>query len=108
MRILWVVLLCCVPLFALDVTINYGKELKEHFSVLNIAHKEPLECQENHDTQGEVTHIVCTLDRMPIASFSPTETLFFRFWSRVVDGRFYLYVEPKHKIKLFATPSDLK
>ena len=102
------VLLCCVPLFALDVTINYGKELKEHFSVLNIAHKEPLECQENHDTQGEVTHIVCTLDRMPIASFSPTETLFFRFWSRVVDGRFYLYVEPKHKIKLFATPSDLK
>lgn len=108
MRILWVVLLCCVPLFALDVTINYGKELKEHFSVLNIAHKEPLECQENHDTQGEVTHIVCTLDRMPIANFSPTETLFFRFWSRVVDGRFYLYVEPKHKIKLFATPSDLK
>lgn len=108
MRILWVVLLCCVPLFALDVTINYGKELKEYFSVLNIAHKEPLECQENHDTQGEVTHIVCTLDRMPIASFSPTETLFFRFWSRVVDGRFYLYVEPKHKIKLFATPSDLK
>ena len=102
------VLLCCVPLFALDVTINYGKELKEHFSVLNIAHKEPLECQENHDTQGEVTHIVCTLDRMPIANFSPTETLFFRFWSRVVDGRFYLYVEPKHKIKLFATPSDLK
>ena len=108
MRILWVVLLCCVPLFALDVTINYGKELKEYFSVLNIAHKEPLECQENHDTQGEVTHIVCTLDRMPIASFSPTETLFFRFWSRVIDGRFYLYVEPKHKIKLFATPSDLK
>lgn len=101
-------LLCCVPLFALDVTINYGKELKEHFSVLNIAHKDPVSCQEHHDTQGEVTHIVCTLDKMPIASFSPTETLFFRFWSRVIDGRFYLYVEPKYKIKLFATPSDLK
>lgn len=108
MRILWVALLYFMPLCALDVTINYGKELKEHFSVLNIAHKEPLECQEKYDTQGEVTHIICTLDRMPIASFSPTETLFFRFWSRVVDGRFYLYVEPKHKIKLFATPSDLK
>lgn len=108
MRILWVALLCCVPLFALDVTINYGKELKEHFSVLNIAHKDPVSCQEHHDTQGEVTHIVCTLDKMPIASFSPTETLFFRFWSRVIDGRFYLYVEPKYKIKLFATPSDLK
>lgn len=97
-----------MPLYALDVTANYGKELKEYFSVLNITHKDPLECSESHDTQGEVKYIVCTLDRTPIASFSPTETLFFRFWSRVIDGRFYLYVEPKHKIKLFATPSDLK
>ena len=108
MRILWVAILCCVPLFALDVTINYGKELNERFSVLNIDHQEPLECQENYNTQGKVTHIVCTLDRTPVASFSPTETLFFRFWSRVVDGVFYLYVEPKHKIKLFATPGDFK
>lgn len=105
-----VAFMCLFPFYALglDVTINYGKELKEYFSVLNIAHSEPLECVENHNTQNEVTHIVCTLDRTPIASFSPTQTLFFRFWSRVVDGRFYLYIEPKHKIKLFATPSDLK
>lgn len=100
----------CLPFyaFALDVTINYGKELKEHFSVLNIAHKEPLECAENRDTQNVVKYVVCSIERTPIASFSPTETLFFRFWSRVIDGRFYLYIEPKHKIKLFATPHDLK
>lgn len=97
-----------LPLFALDVTINYGKELTEHFSVFNISHTEPLECKEHIDTQDVVTHIVCSIERTPVASFSPTETLFFRFWSRVVDNSFYLYIEPKHKIKLYATPSDLK
>lgn len=103
-------LLLCVPIsmLGLDVTINYGKELKEHFSILNIIHKDALACHEEKDTHGVVTHIVCSIDSTPVASFSPTETLFFRFWSRVIDGRFYLYVEPKHKIKLFATPSDLK
>lgn len=110
MRRFMVALAFFLPFYAagLDVTINYGKEAKEHFSVLNIIHKEPLSCSENKNTQDEVTYIVCTLERTPVASFSPTETLFFRFWSRVIDGRFYLYVEPKHKIKLFATPSDLK
>lgn len=105
-----VAFICLLPFYAygLDVTINYGKESKEHFSVLNIAHSEALECVENRNTQDEVTYIVCTLDRTPLASFSPTQTLFFRFWSRVVDGRFYFYVEPKHKMKLFATPKDLK
>ena len=105
-----VAFICLLPLCALglDVTINYGKELKEHFSVLNIIHNEPLECTQNRNAQDEVVYVACTLDRMPIASFTPTETLFFRFWSRVVDGRFYLYVEPKHKMILFATPNDLK
>lgn len=95
-------------IFGLDVSINYGKEAKQHFSVLNINHKEALECTEEYNAQGDVLRVICTLDRTPIASFSPTETLFFRFWSRVVDGRFFLYIEPKHKIKLYATPSDLK
>ncbi|RDU60448.1 DUF7494 domain-containing protein [Helicobacter marmotae] len=94
--------------FGLDVTINYGKELKEHFSVLNISHSEPLECRANRNTQNEITYVVCTIPRTPVASFSPTQTLFFHFWSRVVDGIFYLYVEPKYKMALFATPKDLK
>ncbi len=106
----FVVALCLLPLcaFGLDVTINYGKESKEYFSVLNIAHTDPLECNENRNTQDEVTYVVCTIERTPVASFSPTQTLFFHFWSRVVDGRFYLYIEPVHKMKLFATPKDLK
>lgn len=95
-------------LLGLDVTINYGKELKEHFSVLNIAHKEPLECKEERNTENEVLYVVCTLNRTPVASFAPSETLFFRFWSRIVDGKFYLYVEPKYKMALYATPGDLK
>lgn len=110
MRIVKVALLCLLPyiVFGLDVTINYGKELKEYFSVLNIIHDEALECTENRNTQNEVVYVVCTLNRTPIASFSPTQTLFFHFWSRVVDGRFYLYVEPKYKMALFATPNDAK
>lgn len=93
---------------ALDVTINYGKEAREHFSVLNITHKDPLACSEQRNAENEVLYAVCTLNQTPIASFAPTETLFFRFWSRIVEGKFYLYVQPKHKIRLFATPYDLK
>lgn len=99
-----------IPIFVmgLEITINYGKEAKEHFSVLNLTHKEPLECSENHNPTGDILFITCVLDNVPLTNFPPTETLYFKFWDHIVDGKFYLYIEPKHKLKLFATPNDLK
>ena len=103
---------CCAVLLgissALEVTINYGKQNGAHFSVLNLQHSEPFECQEFSNTQGEVTRIVCVIKKTPMASFSPTSTIFFKFWNRVIDGEFYLYIEPNFSAKLFNTYVDLR
>lgn len=95
-------------IYGLDVVINYGKEAKEYFSVMNISHQSPLSCEEKKNAENVVLYVVCSIEQLPLASFSHTETIFFRFWSNVIDNRFYLYIEPKQKIKLFSTPNDLK
>lgn len=103
---------CCAVFLsvssALEVTINYGKQNGAHFSVLNLQHNKPFECQELSNAHGEVTRIVCVIKETPMASFSPTSTIFFKFWNRVIDGEFYLYIEPNFAAKLFNTYVDLR
>lgn len=106
------IFVCCAILLgvssALEVTINYGKQNGAHFSVLNLQHDKPFECQELSNAYGETTRIVCVIKETPMASFSPTSTIFFRFWNRVIDGEFYLYIEPNFSAKLFNTYVDLR
>lgn len=107
-RIIFCVLCIVATTKALDVTINYGKQNNEYFSVLNLQHSEPFECQEFTNEHSEPIRVVCIIERTPRASFSPTNTIFFRFYNRVIDGHFYLYIEPNFSSKLFNTFSDLK
>lgn len=107
------VFVCCAFIVvgisnALEVSINYGKQNNAHFSVLNLQHDEPFECQALSNTYGETTRIVCVIKQTPTASFSPTSTIFFKFWNRVIDGEFYLYIEPNFSAKLFNTYIDLR
>ena len=108
LRGLLVFMFFCSGLCALEVSINYGKENSQNFSVLNLQHDEPFECQELSNAQGAVTRIVCVINKLPLASFSPTNTIFFKFWNRVNEGKFYLYIEPNFSAKLFNTFIDLK
>lgn len=107
-RVFCVFFVLCASIKALDVTINYGKQNNEHFSVLNLQHTEPFECQELTNEQSEPIRVICIIERTPRASFSPTNTIFFRFYNRVIDGHFYLYIEPNFSSKLFNTFADLK
>ena len=107
------IFVCCAWILAgvsgaLEVSINYGKQNGAHFSVLNLQHSEPFECQEIDNTQGEATRIVCVVKKTPMASFAPTSTVFFKFWNRVIDGELYLYIEPNFSAKLFNTYVDLR
>lgn len=107
-RVIFCVFIFFTTIKALDVTINYGKQNNEYFSVLNLQHDEPFECEEFTNEQSEPIRVVCIVERTPRASFSPTNTIFFRFYNRVIDGHFYLYIEPNFNSKLFNTFADLK
>ncbi|MCI7484362.1 MAG: flagellar protein [Helicobacter sp.] len=107
-KLLIYLLLHLSVLGALEITINYGKENSQNFSVLNLQHTEAFLCQELSNAKGVVTRIVCVINKTPNASFAPANTIFFKFWSRVVDGKFYFYIEPNFSAKLFNTFIDLR
>ncbi|WP_095296367.1 outer membrane protein assembly factor BamD [Helicobacter sp. 12S02232-10] len=95
-------------LYSLEITVNYGKENSKNFSVLNIKGSKPFLCAEKPNYVDSGYIVECIIDAIPQEGFSPTKTMFFDFYYRMIDGKFHLYIEPKQKQKLFAIPNDLK
>ncbi|PAF44291.1 flagellar protein [Helicobacter sp. 11S02596-1] len=94
--------------YSLEIAVNYGKENSKNFSVLNLKDSKPFLCKEK-PSHADNTHIIeCIIDAIPQEGFSPTRTMFFDFYYRMIDGKFHLYIEPKKKQKLFAIQGDLK
>ncbi len=92
----------------LEIQVNFGKENNQDFSVLNLNASTPFECKENYSVYGDVTSVVCQIDKTPINNFVPTDTVFFNLATKVEDNHFYFLITPKFKAKLFSTFIDLK
>lgn len=93
---------------ALEIQVNFGKENKEDFSVLNLVHSQPFACIEDRDVYNVVTSVTCTIPQTPINNFVPTDTAFFNLSTSIVDAQMIIKIIPKHKARLFATFLDLK
>lgn len=95
-------------LFAFEIVVNYGKENSKSFAVLNIKNDKPFPCIQKLNYNGDTTLIECTIDAIPKEGFTPTKTVFFNFYYRMIDGKFHLYIEPHQKAQLFAIPSEVQ
>lgn len=93
---------------SLEIDVNFGKENNQNFSVLNLKAEKPFACKENRSVYGDVTSIVCQVDKTPINNFVPTNTVFFKLATKVDNQKFYFIITPKFKAKLFSTFIDLK
>lgn len=108
MRIIFGLFFGIVLGMGLEIQVNFGKENNQDFSVLNLNASTPFECKENYSVYGDVTSVVCQIDKTPINNFVPTDTVFFNLATKVEDNHFYFLITPKFKAKLFSTFIDLK
>lgn len=108
LKTLLFLLLFSNALFAFEIVVNYGKENSNSFAVLNIKNDKPFACVEKMNNNGDITLIECTIDAIPKEGFTPTKTIFFNFYYRMMDGKFHLYIEPNQKATLFAIPDNIQ
>lgn len=101
-------LLLCVPLFALELTLNSGKENGKSFSVLRLSHSEPFSCQEFYNRFSEIEKVMCSFKGTFDRGFSFERMLFFKIDTFQDKDKAIVVITPKKKARLFALNQDGK
>ncbi len=106
-----------MPLFSLDMKLNYGKEDKDTFAVLNLRNEHPFSCESKLKINGDVELILCRIVGIPQSGFNPTKSPMLSFSYTMEekkddDGKRAMLIEiaPAKgvKLQLFSVFSDLK
>lgn len=110
-------LLMCCPLFGLEMKLNYGKEDKDTFAVLNLRNDNQFSCESKVKINGEVERIVCRIVGIPQSGFNPTKSPMLSFSYTMEDKKnddsrraMLIDITPARgvKLQLFSVFSDLK
>lgn len=98
-------LLLCMPLFALELTLNSGKENGKSFSVLRLSHSEPFSCQEFYNRFSEIEKVVCSFKGTFDRGFSFERMLFFKIDTFQDKDKAIVVITPKKKGKTLCAQS---
>ncbi|RDU64638.1 hypothetical protein CQA53_07710 [Helicobacter didelphidarum] len=102
---------------SLDMKLNYGKEDKETFAVLNLKNEFPFSCESTLKINGDVEQITCQIEGIPQSGFNPTKSSMLAFSYQMGEKepdsnkrKMVLKVVPINgaKLQLFSVFSDLK
>lgn len=106
-----------MPLFGLDMKLNYGKEDKETFAVLNLRNEHPFSCESKLKINGDVEKILCRIVGIPQSGFNPTKSPMLSF-SYTMEAKkeddekraMIIEITPAKgvKMQLFSVFNDLK
>lgn len=104
-------------LYSLDIKLNYGKENKESFAVLNVRNNYPFACESHLKINGDVEKIICKINGIPQSGFNATKSSMLSFSYHMENNpddpsKKIMVVEvlPLNgsKLQLFSVFSDLK
>lgn len=104
----WLLLLCVtLPLGALELSIQSGKEKKEPYSILNIRDTSPFVCTPSYNDFKEIQSVICQFRTKATKTFSPINNPHFIVEHQNDGGRNRIIVTPKTKIILQPILFDL-
>lgn len=103
----WWLLCLWLPLSALELTVQSGKESGEAFGILHIRNTEPFGCEATNDEFYETRQIVCTFDHTPKRSFAPIKNAHFNIAPSLSKNGYSITITPISKMKLFPVPFNL-
>ena len=117
MIMLYCSIMLCMPLFGLEMKLNYGKEDKDTFAVLNLRNEHPFSCESKLKINGEVERILCRIIGIPQSGFNPTKSPMLSFSYTMEEKKeddekraMLIEITPAKgvKLQLFSVFSDLK
>jgi len=104
---LWIALCLCLPLYALELSIQSGKEEGEKFSILHLRDISPFSCKATNDEFGEARRIECYLPASLKQTFSPIDNTYLKVSAVSSSNGYIITVLPKAKMKLIPIPFNL-
>ncbi len=108
MKHIFYLCLFMVPMYALQLTMNSGKEEGKSFSVLRLSHTEPFSCEESYNRFSEVEKVVCKFNGVFERGFSFEQTLFFKIDAFQDKEKGVIVITPKKRARLFPLNQDSK
>jgi tetratricopeptide (TPR) repeat protein len=103
----WIILSLCLPLAALELSLQTGKEEGEKYSILHLRHFTPFSCVATNDEFGETRRIDCYFSTPPKQNFSPIDNSFLTVKGSSTPKGYVVSVLPKSKMKLIPISFNL-
>lgn len=103
----WLALFVSLPLFALELSVQSGKERGETFSILHLRNSAPFQCSATQNEYGQETQIVCRFPTAAKKTFEPISNPFLTVASSTTPQGYTITVTPKKRMRLFPMPFDL-
>ncbi|MDD2367787.1 MAG: tetratricopeptide repeat protein [Sulfuricurvum sp.] len=103
----WIALCLCFPLFALELSIQTGKEEGATFSILHLQNAFPFTCDATNDEFGETRRIDCRIPQATKQTFSPINNAQFSITGVSSPQGYSITILPKAKMKLIPLAFDL-
>ena len=95
------------PLFALNISINVGKEKGEFFSNIHIKEDFVFKCVSEKNDENELIQVQCIFPREPKEKFEKIKTEFFEIDSFLKNKKYYVRILPVKKMKLIPIATKL-
>lgn len=104
----WLLLSLWLPLSALDLSIQSGKEENKPYSILHIRDASSFVCQPKRNDFDEITRIECPISKASSTSFPPINNIHFTVHYQKTNSGYTIVVTPKTKIALYPDGFDLR
>lgn len=104
----WLLLSLWLPLSALDLSIQSGKEGNKPYSILHIRDGSSFVCQPKRNDFDEIVRIECPIPKVSSASFSPINNTHFTVHYQKTDSGYTIVITPKTQIALYSDGFDLR
>lgn len=104
----WLLLSLWLPLCALDLSIQSGKEDKKPYSILHLSDASDFTCLPIRNDYNEIIRIECDIPKTSTSKFSPIHNAHFTVEHKASASSYKIFITPKTKIALYADSFDLR
>lgn len=103
----WLLLFLCLPLYALNLSIQSGKEEQNSYSILHVSDANDFKCVPTRNDFDEIIRVECQLPKASSSTFSPINSQHFTVQYKDAASGYTIVITPKTKIALYTDSFDL-
>ncbi len=104
----WLLLSLWLPLGALELSIQSGKEDNKPYSILHLKDNSSFICSEIRNDFNEIIRVQCEMPKASLTAFPPVNNAHFTVEYKSSSSSYTIVITPKTKIALYPDSFDLR